>query len=92
MFDITELKVEESESGKDDFCDPLRTSGGSMAVSSCDVHCEDVISEAKSPADLNSQLRTRKEWFSFKKMLMQRFPVSKTSTISLVGICISTLT
>ncbi|XP_057787699.1 uncharacterized protein LOC131004943 isoform X3 [Salvia miltiorrhiza] len=75
------LQVEESRSGKDDFCDPLRASDWSMAMSSSDVHREDVSTEATAP----SQLRTRKEWISFKKMLMQRFPVSKTSPISVAS-------
>lgn len=92
VFDKMELKVEESECGKDDFCDPLRANDGSMEASASDVHREDVSSEATVHADLNSQLRVRKEWISFKKMLMHRFPVSKTSPISMVGICISTLT
>lgn len=75
---LSPLQVEESECGKDDFCDPLRANDGSMEASASDVHREDISSE-----DLNSQLRVRKEWISFKKMLMHRFPVSKTSPISM---------
>lgn len=82
---LSPLQVEESECGKDDFCDPLRANDGSMEASASDVHREDVSSEATVPADLNSQLRVRKEWISFKKMLMHRFPVSKTSPISLAS-------
>lgn len=85
IFDTIELKVEECESGKDDFCDPLRVSDGSMAVSSSDVHREDVSTEATAP----SQLKTTKGWISYKKMLMQRFPVPKTSPMAVVGISIS---
>lgn len=80
---LSPLQVEESECGKDDFCDPLRANDGSMEASASDVHREDVSSEATVPADLNSQLRVRKEWISFKKMLMHRFLVSKTSPISM---------
>ncbi|XP_047979803.1 VPS35 endosomal protein sorting factor-like isoform X2 [Salvia hispanica] len=72
------LQVEECESEKDDFCDPLRVSDGLVAVSSSDVHREDVSTEATAP----SQLKTTKGWISYKKMLMQRFPVSKTSPMS----------
>ncbi|KAH6822817.1 hypothetical protein C2S53_017113 [Perilla frutescens var. hirtella] len=79
------LQVEESECGKDDFCDPLRANDGSMEVSASDLHREDISSEATAPTDLNSQLRVRKEWISFKRMLMQRFPVSKTSPISVAS-------
>lgn len=87
VSDNIKSKVEESECKKDDFCDPLRASDGPMEASASDVHCEDFGSQATVPADLNLQLRARKEWISYKKMLMNRFPVSKTSPISLVGIC-----
>lgn len=79
------LQVEKPECGKDDLCDPLRANDGSMEASASDVHREDISSEAMAPADLNSQLRVRKEWISFKKMLMHQFPVSKTSPISLAS-------
>ncbi|XP_047979806.1 VPS35 endosomal protein sorting factor-like isoform X4 [Salvia hispanica] len=75
------LQVEECESEKDDFCDPLRVSDGLVAVSSSDVHREDVSTEATAP----SQLKTTKGWISYKKMLMQRFPVSKTSPMSVAS-------
>lgn len=91
VFDMIKLKANEFESGKDDFFDPLRANDGGTEVSTSNNHRDDVISEATSPADLNSPLRTKKEWISFKKMLMQRFPVSKTSPVSMVGICTSTL-
>lgn len=77
------LQVEEC--GKDDFCDPLRANDGSMEVSASDVHREDISSDAMAPPDPNSHLRVRKEWISFKRMLMQRFPVSKTSPISVAS-------
>ncbi|KAG6407518.1 hypothetical protein SASPL_130510 [Salvia splendens] len=76
-----QLKVEECESEKDDFCDPLRVSDGSMAVSSSNVDCEDVSTEATAP----SQLKTTKGWISYKKMLMQRFPVPKRSPMSVAS-------
>ncbi|XP_042006446.1 VPS35 endosomal protein sorting factor-like isoform X1 [Salvia splendens] len=75
------LQVEECESEKDDFCDPLRVSDGSMAVSSSNVDCEDVSTEATAP----SQLKTTKGWISYKKMLMQRFPVPKRSPMSVAS-------
>ncbi|KAL1556274.1 VPS35 endosomal protein sorting factor-like isoform X4 [Salvia divinorum] len=75
------LQVEECESGKDDFCDPLRVSDGSTEMSSSDVNREDACTEATAP----SQLKTMKGWISYKKMLMQRFPVSKTSPMSVAS-------
>lgn len=90
VFDMIKLKANESESGKDDFFDPLRANDGAAEVSTSNINREDVSCEATSPAGLNSPLRARKEWISFKRMLMQRFPVSKTSSVSMVGICTST--
>lgn len=90
-FNEIELKVEDkSKCGKDDFFDPLGATDRTMEVSANDIHHEDISSEATEPGDISSQLRARKEWISFKKLLMQRFPVSKTTPISMVGVCLST--
>ncbi|KAI3456903.1 hypothetical protein Pfo_013566 [Paulownia fortunei] len=79
------LQVEDSGCGKDDFFDPLRATDGTMEVVANDMQHEDINSEPTVPGDISAQLRSRKEWNSFKKILMQRFPVSKTTPISMVS-------
>ncbi|KAL8469939.1 hypothetical protein ACS0TY_032706 [Phlomoides rotata] len=78
-------QVEESEGGKYDFFDPLRATDGTAEVSVNAIHLEDISSKVTVAGDISSQTRVRKEWISFKKMLMQRFPASKTSPISMVS-------
>ncbi|KAL0443353.1 UNVERIFIED_CONTAM: VPS35 endosomal protein sorting factor-like [Sesamum latifolium] len=82
------LQVKESGCRKDDFVDPLRATDGIIEESSNNILHEDIASEATAPSDIShitAQLRVRKEWSSFKKILMQRFPVSKTTPVSVVS-------
>ncbi|KAL0399202.1 UNVERIFIED_CONTAM: VPS35 endosomal protein sorting factor-like [Sesamum radiatum] len=79
------LQVKESGCRKDDFVDPLRATDGIMEESSSNILHEDIASEATAPSDISAQLRVRKEWSSFKKILMQRFPVSKITPVSVVS-------
>ncbi|KAK4439774.1 VPS35 endosomal protein sorting factor-like [Sesamum alatum] len=79
------LKVKESDCRKDDFVDPLRATDGIMEEAADNMLHEDIDSEATTPSDISAQLRIRKEWSSFKKILMQRFPVSKTTPVSVVS-------
>lgn len=87
-FNGVELKVEESNRKKDDFNDPLRVNDGRSEVSASDIKHEDISSDATVPQGISAQLRARKEWVPFKRILMQRFPVSKTSPLSLVGVLV----
>ncbi|XP_011095424.1 UPF0505 protein isoform X2 [Sesamum indicum] len=79
------LRVKESGCRNDDFVDPLRATDGIMEESSNNILHEDISSEATAPSDISAQLRVRKDWSSFKRILMQRFPVSKTTPVSLVS-------
>lgn len=76
--------MEETVFGEDDFDDPLRASGEVMEVSTYDVH-HGASSSEETPADDVTLLTVKKEWSSFKKLMMQRFPASKTVLISMVG-------
>lgn len=64
--------------GNTDFFDPLRGLADNATVSEVQ-DLESTFSEA------STQLPT-KEWISFKRFLMQRFPVSKMVSISSVSI------
>ncbi|KAG8386102.1 hypothetical protein BUALT_Bualt03G0114100 [Buddleja alternifolia] len=77
FYDIG-LKVEELDGGKDDLLDPLRATDGKMEVPIKETQ------NINSETTISDQLRAEREWSSFKKILMQRFPVSKTSPISMV--------
>ncbi|KAL7130929.1 hypothetical protein ABFS83_13G165300 [Erythranthe nasuta] len=77
------LQVEESNCRKDDFSDPLRATDGTTEISADDIQNEHINSEPTVPRDSSAQLRARKEWTPFKKILMQRFPVSKSSSVSM---------
>lgn len=77
--------MEESDSAKDDFVDPLRATDATLNVSTIDMDHEATDLEANSSVDISAQLKVKKEWDFFKKILTQRFPVSKTTQISLVG-------
>lgn len=79
------LQEAESNGGKDDFIDPLRAPDEKIEVSAKDVHHEYTNPEETLISDISAQLRI-KEWNYFKKSLMQKFPLSKTIPISMVGI------
>ncbi|KAK6149319.1 hypothetical protein DH2020_016844 [Rehmannia glutinosa] len=79
------LQLEGSECGKDAFFDPLRATDGTMEAVGNDVQHEDSKSEQTVIDDITTQLRVRKEWNSYKKILVQRFPVSRTTPISMVS-------
>lgn len=68
---------------RDDIIDPLRAPDETMEVSVTDVHREYTNPEETLTSDITVQLRI-KEWNSFKKSLMQKFPLSKTIPISMV--------
>lgn len=70
--------------GNNDFFDPLRNSDDNGAVSG------DALQdfENSSSAGLSSAASVQssaKEWTSFKRILMQKFPVSKMISISAVS-------
>ncbi|XP_022867447.1 UPF0505 protein isoform X2 [Olea europaea var. sylvestris] len=72
------------DDGKDDFFDPLRSLNGTMEFSANILQHEDIKSDKTVPKEIYAQSQ-QKEWNSFTKILMQRFPVSKTISISLVA-------
>ncbi|KAL3636973.1 hypothetical protein CASFOL_019272 [Castilleja foliolosa] len=76
------LQVEGPDCGANAFFDPLRASDGEIQVVAGN---EDSNSEQIGLDESSAQLRATKEWNYFKKILMQRFPVSKTSTIPKVS-------
>ncbi|XP_073149503.1 uncharacterized protein [Henckelia pumila] len=80
----SQFREAESNGGKDDFIDPLRAPDEKMEVSAGDVHREYTHPEEPLAGDISARLRI-KEWNSFKKSLMQRFPLSKTIPISMVS-------
>lgn len=66
--------------GNIDFFDPLRGLADNASVSEEDLQdLESTFSEASTQLPM-------KEWMSFKRFLMQRFPVSKMVSISSVSI------
>ncbi|XP_062169549.1 uncharacterized protein LOC133875428 isoform X2 [Alnus glutinosa] len=70
------LQVDVVDHGNSDFFDPLRGLADNAMVSEEDLQdLESTLSET------STQLPT-KEWMSFKRFLMQRFPVSKMVPIS----------
>lgn len=73
------------DDGKDDFFDPLRSVNGKMELSANILQHEDIKSDKTVPKEIYAQSQ-QKEWNSFTKILMQRFPVSKTISISLVSL------
>ncbi|PIN25563.1 hypothetical protein CDL12_01696 [Handroanthus impetiginosus] len=79
------LQVDEPNGGKDDFFHPLMSTDGTTEVSVNDMQHEDINSAGAPPGYIATQLIARKEWSSFKKILMLRFPVSKTTPISMVA-------
>ncbi|XP_051125421.1 uncharacterized protein LOC127247563 isoform X2 [Andrographis paniculata] len=79
------LQVKESDSRKDDFVDPLRAADASKNVSTSDMGEEGDIFEEHSSLDMSAQLKAKKDWIFFKKILLQRFPASKTTPMSLVS-------
>ncbi|GFP79107.1 upf0505 protein [Phtheirospermum japonicum] len=76
------LQVEGLDCGTDAFFDPLRATDGAIEVV---VGNEDSNSEPIVLDESSAQLRATREWNFFKKILMQRFPVSKTNPISMVS-------
>lgn len=63
-----------------DFFDPLR------GLADNAMNCTEDVQELESTSsEASSQLPT-KEWMSFKRFLMQKFPVSKMVSISSVSI------
>ncbi len=66
--------------GNSDFFDPLRGSSDNATVSR-----DDFEDHENTSSEASTQLPT-KEWISFKRFLMQRFPVSKMIEISSVSI------
>lgn len=69
--------------GNNDFFDPLRASNDNGALS------EDVSQDSgsNSTVELSNEVSTQsqeKEWSTFKRFLMQRFPVSKIVSVSSV--------
>lgn len=71
--------------GNNDFFDPLRTSDNNATVSK-----DDFQDHENTSSETSTQPPT-KEWMSFKRFLMQRFPVSKMVSISSVSIWIISL-
>ena len=72
------------DDGDTDYLDPLRRSDNNAAV--CREDLEGV--EDSSASGLSAQVsfqNSSKEWVSFKRSLMQRFPVSKTVLTSSVS-------
>lgn len=71
-----------------DFLDPLRGWCANVAVSNEDSPDIDYASAATSSASLSSGTVSEipsKEWTSFKRFLMQKFPVSKMISVSSVS-------
>lgn len=71
--------------GDTEFFDPLRRSDNNAEAAKEDL----VDIETSSGAGLSSEASTQnpsKEWASFKRSLVQRFPVSKTVSTSSVSI------
>lgn len=78
------MQVEVVDDGDTDYLDPLRRSDNNAAVSIEDL--EGI--EDSSASGLSSEASIQnpsKEWVSFKRSLMQRFPVSKTVLTSSVS-------
>ncbi|XP_024021674.1 UPF0505 protein [Morus notabilis] len=74
------LQIVAVDQGNDDFFDPLRASDDNGAVSGIVSQDSESISDAELPrASLQNH---EKEWTSFKRFLMQRFPVSKMVSVS----------
>ncbi|KZV57468.1 hypothetical protein F511_34914 [Dorcoceras hygrometricum] len=73
----------EVNDGKYDFIDPLRATDERMEVSVKDEHRECTNPTETPNSDISAQLRI-KEWDSFTKSLMQRFPLPKKMPISMV--------
>ncbi|GMN51638.1 hypothetical protein TIFTF001_020788 [Ficus carica] len=78
------LQIVAVDHGNNDFFDPLRASNDNEALS------EDVSQDSgsNSTVELSNEVSTQsqeKEWSSFKRFLMQRFPVSKMVSVSSVS-------
>ncbi|KAK7847414.1 upf0505 protein [Quercus suber] len=71
-------QVDVVDHGNNDFFDPLRRSDNNATVSK-----DDFQDHENTSSETSTQLPT-KEWMSFKRFLMQRFPVSKMVSISSV--------
>lgn len=79
------MQVEVVDHGDMDYLDPLRRSDNNAAVSREDLE----VIESNSVVGVSGEatiLNPSKEWVSFKRSLMQRFPVSKTVLTSSVSI------
>ncbi|KAL2476340.1 hypothetical protein Adt_37076 [Abeliophyllum distichum] len=78
------LQVNVLDDRKDDFFDPLRSMNGKMEVSTTGLQHEEIYSDETVPNEISAQSQ-EKEWNSFTKILMQRVPVSKTISISVIS-------
>ncbi|GMY31180.1 VPS35 endosomal protein sorting factor-like isoform X1 [Fagus crenata] len=72
-------QVDVVDHGNGDFFDPLRGSSDNATVSR-----DDFEDHENTSSEASTQLPT-KEWISFKRFLMQRFPVSKMIEISSIS-------
>ncbi|XP_050246843.1 uncharacterized protein LOC126694549 isoform X1 [Quercus robur] len=72
-------QVDVLDHGNNDFFDPLRRSDNNATVSK-----DDFQDHENTSSETSTQLPT-KEWMSFKRFLMQRFPVSKMVSISSIS-------
>lgn len=77
------LQIVAVDQGNDDFFDPLRASDDNGAVSGIVSQDSESVFEAELPKQASLQ-NHEKEWTSFKRFLMQRFPVSKMVSVSSV--------
>lgn len=81
------MQVEVVDHADMDYLDPLRRSDNNAAVSREDLE----VIERNSVVGVSGEatiLNPSKEWVSFKRSLMQRFPVSKTVLTSSVSFLI----
>lgn len=69
-----------------DFVDPLRVIDTNLAVSVEDIQYGESSSTVLSEAAVQVPV---KEWTSFKRFIMQKFPISKMVSVSAVIICIT---
>ncbi|PON91931.1 Suppressor of white apricot protein [Trema orientale] len=77
----SQLQIVAVDNGNNDFFDPLRALDDNGAVSVDVLQEPETSSTAVFPSEASTQSQ-EKDWSSFKRFLMQRFPVSKMVSVS----------